>query len=174
MCRSQFDCLLYWLVTGMMIAVSPHLTRRGGVLRIAPGAEMPLEPAEIGPTSHADMGGRITMIEQLGPSYAIGTDGRQWIVLKANGRANPRHPLDGWDATGFVHSDKQELVACIKAKVLKLSAAGRTALKRQGDRIWRWRTHADGVRQTIGACGQAENSAVQIGIDALISSSPPQ
>jgi hypothetical protein len=135
---------------------------------------MPLEPAEIGPTSHADMGGRITMIEQLGPSYAIGTDGRQWIVLKANGRANPRHPLDGWDATGFVHSDKQELVACIKAKVLKLSAAGRTALKRQGDRIWRWRTHADGVRQTIGACGQAENSAVQIGIDALISSSPPQ
>ena len=102
------------------------------------------------------------MIEQLGPSCAIGTDGRQWIVLKANGRTNPRHPLDGWDATGFVHSDKRVLIACIKAKGLKLSAAGRAALSRQGDRIWRWRTHADGVRQT-GACGQAENPAMEIG-----------
>jgi hypothetical protein len=41
---------------------------------------------------------------------------------------------------------------------------GRAALKRQGDRIWRWRTDADGVRQT-GAWGQAANSAVEIGID---------
>jgi hypothetical protein len=105
------------------------------------------------------------MIEQLGPSCAIGTDGRQWIVLKANGRANPRHPLDGWDAAGFVHSDKRALIACIAAKGLKLSAAGRAALNRQGDRNWRWRTDADGE---TGACGQAENSAVEIGIDAQV------
>ena len=45
---------------------------------------------------------------------------------------------------------------------------GRAALKRQGDRIWRWRTYADGVRQTIGACGQAENPAMEIGIDAQV------
>ena len=131
----------------------------------APRAEVPLEPAEIGPTSHAEVGGRITMIEQLGPSCAIGTDGRQWIVLKANGRTNPRHPMDGWDATGFVHSDKRALIACIAAKGLKLSAAGRAALNRQGDRNWRWRTDADGE---TGACGQAENSAVEIGIDAQV------
>ena len=44
---------------------------------------------------------------------------------------------------------------------------GRAALKRQGDRIWRWRTDADGVRQT-GAWGQAANSAVEIGIHAQV------
>ena len=108
------------------------------------------------------------MIEQLGPSCAIGTDGRQWIVVKANGRTNPRHPLDGWDATGFVHSDKRALVACVEAKGLKLSAAGRAALNRQADRIWRWRTHVDGVRRTIGASSQAENPAMEIEIDAQV------
>ena len=46
--------------------------------------------------------------------------------------------------------DKHVLIRAIKAKGLKLSAAGRAALSRQGDRICRWRTKADGVRQTIG------------------------
>ena len=77
------------------------------------------------------------MIEELGPKLAIGTDGLQWIVLKRKG--------ERWRACGFVHSDKRALIACIEAKGLKLSAAGRAALNRQGDRIWRWRTHADGV-----------------------------
>ena len=55
-----------------------------------------------------------------------------------------------WQPVGYIHSSKRALVACIKAKGLKLSAAGRAALSRQGDRICRWRTKADGVRQTIG------------------------
>ena len=55
-----------------------------------------------------------------------------------------------WDAVGYIHSSKRALLACIEAKGLKLSAASRAALSRQGDRIWRWRTHADGVRQIIG------------------------
>jgi hypothetical protein len=97
---------------------------------------------------------RITTMEELGPKLAIGTDGLQWVVLKRKG--------ERWRACGFVHSDKRALLACIEAKGLKLSAAGRAALSRQGDRIWRWRTHADGVRQT-GACGQAENPAMEIG-----------
>ena len=68
----------------------------------------------------------------------------------------------------YVAFDKHVLIRAIKAKGLKLSAAGRAALNRQGDRIWRWRTHADGVRQTIGASGQAENPAMEIGIDAQV------
>ena len=122
---------------------------------------MPLAGASNGRVAHSEARGgvRLTMIEELGPKLAIGTDGLQWIVLKRKG--------ERWRACGFVHSDKRALIACIAAKGLKLSAAGRAALNRQGERIWRWRTDADGVRQT-GACGQAENSAMEIGTDAQV------
>jgi hypothetical protein len=84
-------------------------------------------------------GGSFTLVEQLGPNCAIGTDGRQWIVLRANGRVKSRYPSDGWNCVGYIHCDKQALVSCIKGKGLKLSAAGRAALDRQGDRIYQWR-----------------------------------
>jgi hypothetical protein len=108
------------------------------------------------------------MIERLGPDVALGTDGLQWIIYRAQA-GGKRVEWQGrkWQPVGYIHSSKRALIACIEAKGLKLSAAGRAALSRQGDRIWRWRTHADGVRQT-GACGQAENSPVEIGIDAQV------
>jgi hypothetical protein len=129
---------------------------------VGPRAEMPLAGASDVRVAHSEARGgvRLTMIEELGPKLAIGTDGLQWIVLKRKG--------ERWRACGFVHSDKRALIACIAAKGLKLSAAGRAALNRQGDRIWRWRTYGDGVRQTIGACGQAQNPAMEIGIDAQV------
>jgi hypothetical protein len=79
------------------------------------------------------------LVERLGPDCAIGTDGRQWIVLKANGRLKPRYPSDGWNCVGFIHSDTRALVSCIRAKALKLSAAGRAAVDRQDEKIYRWR-----------------------------------
>ena len=91
------------------------------------------------------------MIERLGPDVALGTDGLQWIIYRAQA-GGKRVEWQGrkWQPVGYIHSSKRALVACIAAKGLKLSAAGRAALNRQGDRIWRWRTKADGVRQTIG------------------------
>jgi hypothetical protein len=108
------------------------------------------------------------MIARLGPDVALGTDGLQWIIYRAHA-GGKRVEWQGkkWQPVGYIHSDKRALIACIEAKGLKLSAAGRAALDQQGNRIWRWRTYADGVRQT-GACGQAENSAVEIGIDAQV------
>jgi hypothetical protein len=86
------------------------------------------------------------MIERLGPSCAIGTDGRQWIVFRADGRKNPRPYRawqgDEWTAVGFIHSDKRALLACIEAKGLKLFAAGRAAIGRQDRKIYRWRMAA--------------------------------
>jgi hypothetical protein len=89
------------------------------------------------------------MIERLGPSCAIGTDGRQWIVFRVAGRKNPRLDRvwqgDEWTAVGYIHSDKRALVRCIEAKGLKLSAQGRAAIDRQDERIYRWR-RAEKVR----------------------------
>jgi hypothetical protein len=89
----------------------------------------------------------ITMIERLGPKVAIGTDGRQWIVFRADGRENPRPDRawqgEEWEAVGFIHSDKRTLIKCIAAKELKLSKAGQAALERQEAKIWRWRKPAD-------------------------------
>ena len=137
---------------------------------VAPRAEMPLEPAKKGLPPPFNSGPRvgITMIERLGSDVALGTDGLQWIIYRAHA-GGKRVEWQGrkWQPVGYIHSSKRALIACIAAKGLKLSATGRAALKRQGDRIWRWRTDADGVRQT-GACGQAENSAVEIGIDAQV------
>jgi hypothetical protein len=79
------------------------------------------------------------LVERLGSDCAIGTDGRQWIVLRANGRVKPRSPSDGWNSVGYIQSDKRALVSCIKAKGLKLSAAGQAALDRQDENIHRWR-----------------------------------
>jgi hypothetical protein len=139
-----------------------------GATPVAPRTEIPLEPAKKGlpPPFNSGLRVGITMIERLGPDVALGTDGLQWIVYRAQA-GGKRVEWQGrkWQPVGYIHSSKRALVACIAAKGLKLSAAGRAALKRQGDRIWRWRTDADGVRQT-GACGQAEHSAVEIGIDA--------
>ena len=106
------------------------------------------------------------MIERLGPDVALGTDGLQWIIYRAQAGCK-RVEWQGrrWQPVGYIHSSKRALIACIKAKGLKLSAAGHAALNRQGDMIWRWRTHADGVRQTIEACGQAEYPAIEIGTD---------
>jgi hypothetical protein len=81
--------------------------------------EKPIGEAADGPPRHDP----VTMIERLGPSCAIGTDGRQWIVYKrGSGIA-----WDGetWGAVGYIHSDKRALLACIAAKGLKLSATGR-------------------------------------------------
>lgn len=86
-------------------------------------------------------GTQITFIEQLGPNSAIGADDNQWIVLKAVGPASP-HGLSWhdkrWKAVGFIHSNKQALIACLKAKGLKPSKAGQAALARQADEIYRW------------------------------------
>ena len=92
----------------------------------------------------------LVLVERLGPDCAIGTDGRQWIVLKANGRLTARYPSDGWSCVGFIHSDKRALVSCIKAKGLKLSAAGRAALDRQDGKIYRWRLRW--IDRKAGAC----------------------
>ena len=138
---------------------------------VAPRAEIPLEPAKKGlpPPFNSGPTVGITMIERLGPDVALGTDGVQWIIYRAQA-GGKRVEWQGrkWQPVGYIHSSKRALVACIAAKGLKLSAAGRAALKRQGDRIWRWRTYGDGVRQTIGACGQAQNPAMEIGIDAQV------
>ena len=108
---------------------------------VAPEALKPLETRLMGYTTPSEGEGRasLALVERLGPNCAIGTDGRQWIVLRANGRVKPRYPSDGWDCVGYVHSDKRALVSCIKAKGLKLSAAGRAALDRQDENIYRWR-----------------------------------
>ena len=52
---------------------------------IAPEALKPSTVRETGPATYAEAEGGITMIERLGPSCAIGTDGRQWIVFRARG-----------------------------------------------------------------------------------------
>ena len=52
---------------------------------IAPEALKPSTVPETGPATYAEAEGGITMIERLGPSCAIGTDGRQWIVFRARG-----------------------------------------------------------------------------------------
>jgi hypothetical protein len=62
----------------------------GGVggTSVAPRAELPLAGASDGRVAHFEARGgvRMTMIEELGPKLAIGTDGLQWIVLKRAGR----------------------------------------------------------------------------------------
>ena len=60
-------------------------TRRG--TPVAPRAELPLAGASDDRVAHIEARGgvRITMIEELGPKLAIGTDGLQWIVLKRKG-----------------------------------------------------------------------------------------
>ena len=108
---------------------------------IAPGALKLPETRLMGATT-APVGGGGTsfaLVERLGPHCAIGTDGRQWIVLRANGRLKPRYPSDGWSCVGYIQYDKRALVSCIKAKGLKLSADGQAALDRQDENIRRWR-----------------------------------
>ena len=80
------------------------------------------------------------MIERLGPNCAIGTDGLQGIVFKAVSRPN-QWTWQGrqWDAIGFIHCSKRALLACIEAKGLELSPAGRAAIARQDAKICRWR-----------------------------------
>jgi hypothetical protein len=110
---------------------------------IAPEALKPSTVPETGSATYAEAEGGITMIERLGPNCAIGTDGRQCIVFRADGRKNPRPDRawqgDEWTAVGFIHSDKRTPLACIEAKRLKLSAAGVAAIERQDAKIWRWR-----------------------------------
>jgi len=84
-------------------------------------------------------GTSFALVERLGPDCAIGTDGRQWIVLRANGRLKPRYPSDGWNCVGYIHSDKQALISCVKSAGLKLLAAGQAVLDRQNQKIHRWR-----------------------------------
>lgn len=91
-------------------------------------------------------GNQITFIERLGPECALGADDYQWLVLKAVGAADARHPgWQGlrWDAIGFIAHDKKALLRCIEDKGLKLSAVGKAALARQADKIYRWRRAAD-------------------------------
>jgi hypothetical protein len=90
----------------------------------------------MGYTTPSEGGGGtcFSLVERLGSDCAIGTDGRQWIVLRSNGRLKPRYPSDGWNFIGHIHSDKRALISCIKAKALKLSTEGRAALDRQAGR----------------------------------------
>ena len=113
--------------------------RRG--TRIAPGALRPPETRLISYTTHSEGGGgtSFALVEHLGSHCAIGTDGRQWIVLRANGRLKPRYPSDGWSCVGYIHSDKRALVSCIKGKGLKFSASGQAAIARQDENIHQWR-----------------------------------
>jgi hypothetical protein len=115
---------------------------------IALNVGMPLEAAKTGLAGYPGTGGRITMIERLGPNCAIGTDGAQWIVFRAQGRRCPRASRawqgDEWAAVGYIHSSKRALVECIEANGLKLSDAGRSSLSRQDARIYRWRREVDG------------------------------
>src|SRR5215472_9077520 len=106
---------------------------------IAPPA-VPIE-LRIGPRGRS----KPTMIERLGPDCAIGTDGAQWIVFKAVSDPSLQTWQDRqWRAVGFIHSSKSALLACIKAKCLKLSAAGRAAIERQDARIYRWHRCGEG------------------------------
>jgi hypothetical protein len=74
------------------------------------------------------------------PACAIGTDGLQWIVFKAVSRPSQWSWQDRqWDAVGYIHSSKRALLACIEAKGLELSPAGRAAIARQDAKICRWR-----------------------------------
>jgi hypothetical protein len=88
----------------------------------------------------------ITMIERLGPRCAIGADDWQWVVLRAVGQGVPgreggSHNWQGqrWQAVGFIHSSRRALLACIEAKGLELSPAGRAAIARRDAKICRWR-----------------------------------
>jgi hypothetical protein len=105
--------------------------------------EKPIGEASDGPPRHDP----VTMIERLGPSCAIGTDGRQWIVYAATSAGDTRIAWDGasWKPVGYIHSDKRALLICIEAKGLKLSAQGRAVIERQDAMIWRWR-RADELR----------------------------
>jgi hypothetical protein len=114
-------------------------TRKG--TPVAPEALKPPETRLMGYTtpSEGERPASFVLVERLGPNCSIGTDGRQWIVLRANGRVKSRYPSDGWNCVGYICCDKQALVSCIKTKGLKLSAAGRAALDRQDEKIHRWR-----------------------------------
>ena len=84
-----------------------------------------------------------TMLERLGPNCAIGTDGLQWIVFKAVSDPNLRTWRgQQWRAVGYVHSSKRALLACIAAKGLELSPAGRAAVERQDAKVHTWRRAA--------------------------------
>jgi len=97
---------------------------------IAPSTLQPLTGPKNRGGGASQVKTRITFIERLGPDCAIGADDYQWLVLKREG--------EQWRAVGFIHSDKPALIRCIEAKGLKLSAAGKAALARQPDKIWRW------------------------------------
>jgi hypothetical protein len=111
----------------------------GGVEQIGPDLVLGSKSAK------TDRPTTITLIERLGPELAIGADAYQWIVLRAVGPgcAGYRGLLNWqglrWCAVGFIASSRLGLIACIKAKGLKLTAAGRRALAPQDERIARWR-----------------------------------
>jgi hypothetical protein len=81
----------------------------------------------------------ITWIERLGPDCALGTDGLQWIVFQRRSGEPMTWQGERWRAVGFIHCSKRALIACIAAKGLKLSAAGRKAIERQDAKFCRWR-----------------------------------
>ena len=111
---------------------------------IAPEALKRPETRLMGLTTHSEgeQGAYLPLVERLGPNCAIGTDGRQWMVLRSNGRVKSRYPSDGWNCVGYIYSDKRALASCVKAKGLNLSVAGRAALYRQDEKIHRWRLAA--------------------------------
>ena len=115
-------------------------SRRG--TPIAPEALKRLELAKKGlrGASVGAIGGHgVTMIERLGPKVAIGTDGYQWVVYQARAGSNVSWQGETWRPVGYIHCDKRALVSCIRAKGLKLSAAGQAARDRQDEKIHRWR-----------------------------------
>jgi len=82
---------------------------------------------------------RITWIERLGPQCALGTDGVQWIVYKAEKGNHLEWQGETWVPVGYIQSSKAALLNCLEVKGLKLSPAGRAALERQDAKIYRWR-----------------------------------
>jgi hypothetical protein len=77
------------------------------------------------------------MIERLGPSCAIGTDGVQWIVYAKRTGGGISWDGETWGSDSSTATGA--LLICIEAKGLKLSAAGRAAIDRQDAKIYRWR-----------------------------------
>ena len=63
----------------------------------------------------------------------------RWIVYQCGGDRNIAWQGKRWKPVGYIHSSRAALLACIEAKGLELSPAGRADIARQDAKICRWR-----------------------------------
>jgi hypothetical protein len=119
---------------------------------VAPKALKPPETRLMGLGTGPISGDRYSIYVRLGPRCSLGTDGLQWIIFRTphSGRG-VEFERKRWSACGYVHSDKRALISCIKAKGLRLSATGRTALDRQDENIHRWRLDGSTGKMDLAA-----------------------